>query len=192
MKRRPRSALVDPMMIPAAAQQCPPAITDADRAQAARDHPHLAPPPPAIDDTMGRILAVLQGRPDAREILTQALAAAGSDAGTPPEPVDDDEPFYAAGVAPVPCKYCGRPVVWITTPKGKKLCCDTRAAVFIIAQAGVRAGDLVGANANTPSMRERQQPLFTKPIVGVYVTHFATCRRVEQVKRDQAKKKGES
>lgn len=146
------------------------------------------------DEAANSIVARLAHRPDAREILMAALnACTGPDedhTSAPGEPVDDEEPVHAPeGIAPTECRYCGQKVIWIITPKGKKLCVDTRSPVFIVARTGIRPQDLTGVNINSPSMRERLAPLIKAPLAGVYVSHFRTCRKVDKVKADQAKKK---
>lgn len=63
-----------------------------------------------------------------------------------------------------PCRLCGKPIVWATSPDGKRLPLDPRAPVYRV------GADLAGTLTGT---RDRD----------ALVSHFATCSGIRQGKR---------
>jgi len=65
----------------------------------------------------------------------------------------------------VPCKLCGKPILWAKDEKGTTHPLDPRAPIF-----SFNGGDLDGV-----FQVHRQE--------GCFVTHFATCKNVADLKR---------
>lgn len=69
----------------------------------------------------------------------------------------------------VPCKGCGRPIVWGVTEDGKRIPLDPRAPVYRVVGSGV-----VKAERMVHREAEDDVPL------GYMCTHFATCSAAAQ------------
>lgn len=70
----------------------------------------------------------------------------------------------------VPCKLCGRPIVWAVNPiNGKRIPLDPRPVVYDVIARQVLGRDFVDLEA----VRRH----------GCYVSHFATCPNVGDLKR---------
>lgn len=72
------------------------------------------------------------------------------------------------------CKGCGRPILWAKLAKGSSVPLDPKPATYIVVEDGgeyhaMRPADLL-AEAN-----DHRFP----PVVGVYVSHFATCPKAD-------------
>lgn len=66
------------------------------------------------------------------------------------------------GLSTVPCKGCGKPIVWGLTPEGKRIPLDPRAPVYDYATTPAMDG--ASAFRNRVAM----------------VTHFATCPKASE------------
>lgn len=69
----------------------------------------------------------------------------------------------------VPCKLCGRPILWATDDKGTRHPLDPKAPCY-----SFNGGDLDG------DFKVHRSE-------GTFVTHFATCPKVGDLKRGEKK-----
>ena len=74
----------------------------------------------------------------------------------------------------VPCKGCGKPIVWAKDEKGSNIPCDPRPAVYEVS--------FNGAN----------EPYFAKRAPESMVTHFATCPEVAYFSKSRKESAGEA
>jgi hypothetical protein len=75
----------------------------------------------------------------------------------------------------VPCKLCGRPIVWATDEKGTRHPLDPKAPVYQAVEIdGVVTAEKIGQGSNVMGDEIRTM-----------VTHFATCPNVGDLKRKE-------
>jgi hypothetical protein len=88
------------------------------------------------------------------------------------------------------CSSCSATVVWVRTPKGKKMPCDPELFAVRIAEDGpetvvtvdgktVRAERVLGLLSETPAIPGR-------PVVLGRISHFATCPNAARHRKGKA------
>jgi hypothetical protein len=76
------------------------------------------------------------------------------------------------------CRRCGRPIVWITTPKGKLMPCDAQAVMYW--EKPGAPGKVVTTTGDVVSCEFTGQG----PPTGCgYVSHFATCPGADEFRK---------
>jgi len=74
----------------------------------------------------------------------------------------------------VPCKLCGKPVIWAETPDGGKVPLDPRPPVY-------RAIDALEGPVQAEHLKPSPSSLFRANEIAYFVSHFATCANVSQL-----------
>lgn len=85
----------------------------------------------------------------------------------------------------VPCKYCGRPIIWGTSRDGKNIPLDPRAPVFAVVAIEYPAGisEEIIRVQQCPTLKNRDPERHMRHydgqwLMGAYVSHFSTCTKV--------------
>jgi hypothetical protein len=92
------------------------------------------------------------------------------------------------------CRACHDPILWTHIPTGKAPVDIKPAVLMVLKQDGLFAREgnekLAGVGVNIfefLSYVAAAPPINGRPLVGVYITHFATCNRVDLVKARKPK-----
>jgi hypothetical protein len=107
-----------------------------------------------------------------------------------------DEPIIPPAVPRLPqpefptgaCTACGRPIVWaVEAQTGKRVPLDPAAPTYSVRIAGGDAGRprTVCLNSKDHLSRQAARGDDTVRGVAIFVSHFSTCRNVEQIKEQQ-------
>jgi hypothetical protein len=73
-----------------------------------------------------------------------------------------------------PCRGCGKPIVWGTTPEGKKIPLDPRPPVYELVQSH-------------PGNQRNPDPVNARRIIDAFVSHFATCPKANDFSKSNRK-----
>ena len=95
-----------------------------------------------------------------------------------PEPDRDRD---GAPVKPRPCRSCGRPILWLVTPAGKRCPVDPEPHEGRVVEGQARGDRVRGFNLAGESLCIDPAPsLLEEERATVYVSHFATCPTAAQ------------